>query len=727
MSLMNPQPPLNVGIDSVNTLEEQGPEEDKWIKIAREIYEGSTDYLNANLRFQWEKSLSLFNSHHPPGSKYNTAAYDKRSKFFRPKTRTAVRNLQAAMTVAFFTNEDVVNIAPANPNDQLQSAGAVVAQSIMQYRLTNTIPWFQTMTAALQDAAVQGVCISHQYWEFTEKDESYTEVDQTNQPILDEEGKPEIHEQITAVKDYPVVELISPENIRIDPAADWADPIRSSPYVVHLIPMYLQDIKDKMESGDWLEVNEEELLAANDANEQDNTTRLVRDEPRMDPKENEQEYGGIKDFWIVWVHKNIVKRGGVDYCYFTAGTEIMLTEVKPLKEMYPWLRDDERPYVMGAVNLEAHKTYPSGTVELTEELQAAANDIWNQRFDNVKLAMNKRYHIRRDRNIDLDALFRSVPGGAVEMDDPDTDVRIVETRDVTGSAYAEQDRINMDFDELQGNFSTSTVQGARNLNETVGGMNLLAGNSSTIAEYVLRTFSETWVEKVLKQLLKLEQYYETDIIVLAVAGQAAKEKFIQFETDEMMDELLRQDVILKVNVGLNATDPMKKVQNLLNGVQILAQFPGLPEKINMPELTKEIFAQLGYKDGSRFIAFADDDPRVSELEQQLQQLQMQIQTDQAKTEGRIQIEQVKSVGDKEVAQIKAQADIQSQMIRQESDIIEAQIKKDDSVTKRGELILQRDALLNQIKETERELELEAEGPAGTLERDRYNRIPYAVG
>ena len=727
MSLMNPQPPLNVGIDSVNTLEEQGPEEDKWIKIAREIYEGSTDYLNANLRFQWEKSLSLFNSHHPPGSKYNTAAYDKRSKFFRPKTRTAVRNLQAAMTVAFFTNEDVVNIAPANPNDQLQSAGAVVAQSIMQYRLTNTIPWFQTMTAALQDAAVQGVCISHQYWEFTEKDESYTEVDQTNQPILDEEGKPEIHEQITAVKDHPVIELISPENIRIDPAADWADPIRSSPYVVHLIPMYLQDIKDKMESGDWLEVNEEELLAANDANEQDNTTRLVRDEPRMDPKENEQEYGGIKDFWIVWVHKNIVKRGGVDYCYFTAGTEIMLTEVKPLKEMYPWLRDDERPYVMGAVNLEAHKTYPSGTVELTEELQAAANDIWNQRFDNVKLAMNKRYHIRRDRNIDLDALFRSVPGGAVEMDDPDTDVRIVETRDVTGSAYAEQDRINMDFDELQGNFSTSTVQGARNLNETVGGMNLLAGNSSTIAEYVLRTFSETWVEKVLKQLLKLEQYYETDIIVLAVAGQAAKEKFIQFETDEMMDELLRQDVILKVNVGLNATDPMKKVQNLLNGVQILAQFPGLPEKINMPELTKEIFAQLGYKDGSRFIAFADDDPRVSELEQQLQQLQMQIQTDQAKTEGRIQIEQVKSVGDKEVAQIKAQADIQSQMIRQESDIIEAQIKKDDSVTKRGELILQRDALLNQIKETERQLELEAEGPAGTIERDRYNKIPYAVG
>ena len=730
MSLMNPQPPLNVGIDSVNALPDETPKEDKWIRIARQIYEGSTDYLDANLRFQWEKSLSLFNSHHPPGSKYNTSAYEKRSKFFRPKTRTAVRNLQAAMTVAFFTNEDVISIEPANANDEKQAAAAVVAQSIMQYRLTNTIPWFQTMVAALQDAAVQGVCISHQYWDFHESKESYVEVDKDNKTIMDEEGNPQIHEQITAVKDRPVIELISPENIRIDPAADWADPIKSTPYIVHLIPMYLQYVRAKMTSGEWLEISDEELLSTTDESEQDNTTRLVRDEPRMDPKENESEYGELRDYWIIWVHKNIVKVDGIDYCYFTAGTDVMLTEAKPLREMFPWLRDEERPYVMGAVNLEAHKVYPSGTVELTQELQAAANDIWNQRFDNVKLAMNKRYHIRRDRNIDLDALFRSVPGGAVEMDDPDQDVRIVETRDVTGSAYAEQDRINMDFDELQGNFSTSTVQGARNLNETVGGMNLLAGSSSTIAEYTLRTFADTWVEKTLKQLLRLEQYYETDSIVLAVAGEVAQQQFAKFKIDEMLDELLRQDVLLKVNVGLNATDPMKRVQDLLFGVNTLAQFPGVAEKINLPELTKEVFGQLGFKDGSRFILWDQEaDPRMEEKQKQLEELQNIIATDQQKTQGRMQIEQVKSVGDKEVAQIRAQADIQRQLIGQQTDIREAEIKHQDSVTKRGELLLQQEALLSEMddKEVERELELRAGGKAGTIERGRYNKIPFAVG
>ena len=105
------------------------------------------------------------------------------------------------------------------------------------------------------------------------------------------------------------------------------------------------------------------------------------------------------------------------------------------------------------------------------------------------------------------------------MDDPDQDVRVVETRDVTGSAYQEQDRINYDFDELQGNFSTSTIQSSNSMNETVGGMNLLQGNNNIITEFVLRTFSESWVEPTLKQLLRLEQYYETDEVIMALASE----------------------------------------------------------------------------------------------------------------------------------------------------------------------------------------------------------------
>jgi hypothetical protein len=69
------------------------------------------------------------------------------------------------------------------------------------------------------------------------------------------------------------------------------------------------------------------------------------------------------------------------------------------------------------------------------------------------------------------------------------------------------------------------------------------------------------------------------------------------------------------------------------------------------------------------------------------------------------------------------------MIRQQSDIREAEIRHQDSVTKRGELLLQRDALQNESvdKDIDRDLELKAEGKSGTLERDRYNKVPFAVG
>ena len=734
MSLINPQPPLNEGVP----FQKIGTKDQEWLSLARKAYDGSTEWVDTNLRYQWEKNLSNFNSRHPPGSKYLTSAYDKRSRLFRPKTRTTVRKLESAMATAFFTNEDMMSIRPANPNDPMQMAGAAVAQSIMQYRLTNTIPWFTTMVTALQDAAIYGTVVSHQFWEFEEKEETFASVDDAGAEVVDMEGKPVRETENSTIKDYPVIEIIEPENFRIDPASDWYNPISSSPYIIHMVPMFAQDVLERIDKGEWKKVSLEQLLTT--TQEDDDTTRLTREEPREDPLEDEFE--NIREYKIVWVHKNIIRKDGEDWCFFTAGTEFLLSDPKPLSEMYPWLKDNERPYVLGKLNIEAHRVFPSATVELTQELQAASNDIWNQRFDNIKLSMNKRYHIRRDRNIDLDALFRSVPGGAVEMDDPDQDVRVIETRDVTASAYQEQDRINMDFDELQGNFSVSTVGGARNLNETVGGMALLQGNTNMISEFVLRTFAETWVEPVLKQLLKLEQYYETDEHVMALAGESGgvegKEGVIRFGQDELMDELLKQDVLLKVNVGMNATDPIQKVQNLLYGISSLAQLPGMEDKLNIDEISKEVFGQLGYKDGSRFLLPASADPQMEELQKQIEQLQSMLEIDQVKMEGRMAIEQLKQEATLRAAQLKSATELQKERMGMEAEAgkltirqAEAMSKQQDSDTRRAELMLQRDALLNQIVDAEIQRRMVEDkndvSKTGTMARNKFNKVPYAIG
>jgi len=118
-----------------------------------------------------------------------------------------------------------------------------------------------------------------------------------------------------------------------------------------------------------------------------------------------------------------------------------------------------------------------------------------------------------------------------------------------------------------------------------------------------------------------------------------------------------------------------------------------------------------------------------QLQQQLQELQQIVEKDQIKTEAKMQLQQAKNEGATNVAQIRSQSDIERELIQQDTDIREAEIHHQDAVTRRGELMLQRDALLNQMsdKEMERELELRAEGKVGTLSRDKYNKIPFAVG
>jgi hypothetical protein len=62
MSRIYPQPPTE-GADSVAPQQDGSPLiEDFWLRIAREAYEESSEWVDSNLREQWERSLSLFNS-----------------------------------------------------------------------------------------------------------------------------------------------------------------------------------------------------------------------------------------------------------------------------------------------------------------------------------------------------------------------------------------------------------------------------------------------------------------------------------------------------------------------------------------------------------------------------------------------------------------------------------------------------------------------------------------
>jgi hypothetical protein len=560
------------------------------LALARSAFSTSDSYFNTSIRNTMERDIRQVQGLHPSGSKYYSDAYKGRSKLFRPKTRAALRQSEAVAANAYFSTNDVVSIVAEDDGNELQRASAAINQELLNYRLTKTIPWFLVLIGAYQEASTVGVVASLQHWKY---------------------------DKALGI-DKPWIDLIPPENVRIDPACSWLDPVGTSPYVILLMPMYVYEMRERMNAekgGKWRKVSDEDLRSAVRASD---SIRLQREHGRTDSKDQPSD---INDFNVVWVHLNFMRYQGVDYCYYTLGDKTLLSEPRKVAEAYPHLQPGERPVVFGRGVVEAHKPYSTSKPSMTRDIQAEINEIANQRIDNVKFAMNKRYFVQRNHQVDLRSLVRNAPSSVTLMNDVEKNVKIVETQDVTSSSYQEQDRLNMDFDDMAGAFSGSSVASNRKLNETVGGMTLLSSTANQIGEYDLKVFNETWVEPVLRQLLRMEQTYEHDEVILALAGNKAK-LYQKFGIDTVTDYLLMQELTLNVNVGTGSTNTVNQLERLLYALQSLQKLLG-PQaftRLKVDEIIKEVFGKIGYKDGGRFYMSEGENPEIDSLLQQIEEL-----------------------------------------------------------------------------------------------------------
>jgi hypothetical protein len=573
-----------------------------WLKRAKDAFRFSTTYIDSNYRNQWEDSLRAFNNQHPSASKYNTDLFKKRSNLFRPKTRAIIRKNEAAAAAAFFSNIDLLDVAPQNDSVKEERVSAEVMKQLLQYRLSKTIPWFKVLIGGLQDGQVQAVAVAHIHWRYVERH--------------DDNG------DVTSKEDRPVVDLIPIEQIRFDPQADWLDPINTSPYLIQLIPMYWCDVKEKMEREDpkgnkWTTYSSSQAFSKSDT--QDDSTRQARIGVRQDPTQGKRD---VSDYDIVWVHRHIHRWCGEDWEFYTLNSERLLTDPAPLNDTV-W--HGQRPYVMGTPILETHKALPNSLATIVKPLQEEANDVSNQRSDNVKFVLNKRWFAKRGKNVDLASLVRNTPGGITLMDNVEEDVKEVTWPDVTGSAYLEQDRIDNDFNDIAGNFSPTQVKQQRTPRESTRTHEMLQAPSNLMTEYLLKTYVETFVQPVLRHLVMLEQHYESDTVLLALAGEKAK-IFQKYGVNEVNDAILDKELTVTVNVGMGATDPVVKMQRFTGAVMtyhnLTAKMP--PPGMDLKEIWKELAALSGYQDGNRFWVDGTD-PALAKAQQMIQQMQKMIQ------------------------------------------------------------------------------------------------------
>jgi len=340
-------------------VEEEDKEESEWLDKARSAFYASTSYVDANYRKAWEDNIRAFNNQHPTDSKYTQPAYEKRSRVYRPKTRAVIRKNEAAAAAAYFSNMDAVTITPTDQSNKTEVASAEIMKQLLQYRLTKTIPWYQVLLGGFQDAQAVGVVCAHVYWQYEERDGGgggdEKEEEETAAPAtVDEEYPAQTSVPSGAVVvglqgalmegipptglpagggdaapppaapkasiDRPVVDIIPVENLRIDAGASWIDPVNTSPYLIHLMPMYVLDVKERMARGEWRKLSDNAISAATELKL--DTTRVARNKNRGDPYDNDVA-SSIEDYSTVWVQRHIHRRGSTDWEFYTMGDVAM--------------------------------------------------------------------------------------------------------------------------------------------------------------------------------------------------------------------------------------------------------------------------------------------------------------------------------------------------------------------------------------------------------------------
>lgn len=633
----------------------------------------SRSYQTTAVLASWEASHAAYRSQHPAGSKYSKDQYKNRAKYFKPKTRSAVRKNLTATANALFSSQDVMSVSAQDDGNPIQLANAALVKELINSRFTskapkNGVPWFQIAIGARFDTQVTGVVCSKQTWNYKAK--KRTKATQTEQPIPDAYGQPMIdqatgqpmvqvvqgtEETTDVIFDKPEITLIPGEMVLLDPSAPWINPAQSSPTLIVVWPMHVDDVKAMMaedkNSTPWRDIPDATLAASYYSETEVLGIKQARDGSAQPIRQHSSGAFGGSRSEIVEVWECMFRRDDTEYHCWSLKGQALLSDAVAIEEVYPAHRG-ARPYVIGSDALEPHVLYPESHVASWKHSQDEINDFSNLRMDASRQAVFPVAKVKAGKNIDYKAVQRRDGQGIILVREPD-DVTWDRPPGPPPNVHEEVNLLSNDFDELAGIFSQGSVQSNRQIGDTVGGMQLISANANATSEFDLRCFLDTWAEPVLSQIVSLIQYYEDDATLIAVAGEKAK-LFQKFQIDAVTDEMLESQISIEINVGIGNSDPMQQLAKFKTVFEIAAPIIQMAKQegkaeLQYEEIFSEIFGKAGYRNGgARFIKMnpegkpAIPPEAVDQLKKALEQAQQQIQqlTGQVKSKaGEIQSNQ----------------------------------------------------------------------------------------
>ena len=252
------------------------------------------------------------------------------------------------------------------------------------------------------------------------------------------------------------------------------------------------------------------------------------------------------------------------------------------------------PFVMARYIPVQHELYGIGIPEVSKTLQEELNTVRNQRMDNVNLIINRMFVANKYADIDFDQLV-SYPGNVILTNDV-TSIVPLDTRDITKSAYQEEEIIKRDIDNAVGEYEYS--RGALPpRKETATGIVRLQQAASVRFDTVVKMLEFTVIRHIAKMFLWLDYQFLPPDQLKQILGEM---DYTKYNGDtfyaQSIDSILKQYMFQPMGSSTTAVKEVR-IQQIMQAYQL---FNGDP-MINQLELRKMVLDVLDIKNETKLL------------------------------------------------------------------------------------------------------------------------------
>lgn len=527
-------------------------------------------------------------------------------KLFIPKTFVNTQRIAVdVMATMFFDPEEIVDV---KVNKEIPLDHIKLVKTILNHRLNgHPIDWYQESYEGTINAIRNMICV-FKVWPQVETETVTVQKLKTEQL---EDGTPYqtyVDAKQKQIKYFePRIECVPPEDLFFSKRATW-----KNYYKYPMIHRY------KKTRSELRLLGYKNIDAVGSVTMDDQINDVVKYQRRQDYQTLFNDATDVQDQEEVWVFEVWDFLPDKDQ-KLKSGSYVLLGDMlRPTVVGRSWVENDlpyrfspfehnRPPIILGEAYPEPHRLEGKSYPQITESLQKETNAQRNQEREAVARDLRRTTYINRDANVDLLALTNRRIGGYVLGDGPGTEaIQEIPTGNSSAILAKTQARTDNDYAETG---LPPLLQGGDTTSESATESTQQLTNANKKIEFVIKNMAYTAFLPVFRYLLRLEQAYETEDYIRAVAGKYFGP--LVWDPNISPRQIIQGDFDLQVNISVNKQNQMNKFLLIMDRANQANQSTGqlvrmrvLPAQkatfIDPVKIFKEVLPLVGVKKTNEF-------------------------------------------------------------------------------------------------------------------------------